>query len=328
MRLFMVNCAIGMVRHQQGKIMTTNSKKLATAVTATFLAVFSCTVFAQNVQEEVNKQIAKLIGDAISSRVSARALDAAAGRPGAAGAEKNALWGSYTRINADFSGGAGGAGISSDTSTNAYVAGYDRELTNNLIFGASVNYADTSGSSLTTTPAVPAIPPFFAGIPATTTVTNNDSHSKGISPYLTYLFTPNVFGILRLNYTDFSGGESYGAAISINGVHRAGDFVARGRLELGSTHSKAAGTTSNATNYSGDAEAGYFFTPAVYGHVGLQLSDSNQSNSYAAYARVGIEAQINKSSAVSLKYERKVDDNATFGNFKVDSVTLAFRLRF
>ena len=50
---------------------------MALAATAAFLAGASSAAFAQNAQEEVNKQIAKLIGDAISNRVSAKALDAA-----------------------------------------------------------------------------------------------------------------------------------------------------------------------------------------------------------------------------------------------------------
>ena len=57
--------------------MKKSSRFLGLAVTAALLAGASTAAFAQDAQEEVNKQIAKLIGDAISSRVSARALDAA-----------------------------------------------------------------------------------------------------------------------------------------------------------------------------------------------------------------------------------------------------------
>ncbi len=286
-----------------------NSKNIAATTLAVFLATASSVAFA-DAQEEVNKQVAKLIGDAISNRVSARALDGAALGQRPAAAEKNALWGSYTRLRVDFTG--------IESRTNVYIAGYDRDLTENIILGASVDYSDT-GTSGTLLGAF-----------------NSDSHGKGISPYLTYLFNKNIFGIVRVNYSEFSGGgvrtESYGAAASLNGVHRMGDLVARGRLELGTSRSDSGalgGGKQSTTNYSGDGELGYYFTPAVYGHVGLQLSESDSPNSYNASARIGIESNINRTTAVSLKYERKVDDNAPAGaNFKVDSFTLALRLRF
>ena len=288
--------------------MKKNSKALAITTVAAFLATASSVAFAQNAQEEVNKQIAKLIGDAISNRVSTKALDAVG--QGAANAEKNALWGSYTRLRVDFS----GAGFNGDSRSNAYVAGYDRDVTENFIAGVAVNYVDSGGS----------IGAFSI-----------DAHSQGISPYLTYLFTKNIFGIVRLDYNESSGGgfriESYGAAASINGVYRSGDLVGKGRLELGTNRSDAGalGGKQNTTLYSGDGELGYYFTPTVYGHVGLQLSETDSPNSYQASARAGVETKIGKNMAVSLKYEKKVDDNLPSGvNIKVDSLTVALRVRF
>ena len=110
-----------------------------------------------------------------------------------------------------------------------------------------------------------------------------------------------------------------------------GDLVARGRLELGTNRSNSGGIvgSQSTTNYAGDGELGYYFVPSVYGHVGLQLSETDSPNSYQASARVGIESQFNKSTAVSLKYEKKVDDNTPAGvNIKVNSFTVALRLRF
>ena len=288
--------------------MKKNSIFVALAATAAFLAGASSAAFAQNAQEEVNKQIAKLIGDAISNRVSAKALDAAGQGP--ASAEKNALWGSYTRLNVDFS----AFGFTGDSRSNMYVAGYDRDVTANFIAGVAVNYVDSSFSG--------------AGFSA-------DAHSKGLSPYLTYLFTKNIFGMLRLDYNESSGGgatiESYGAAASINGVYRSGDLVGRGRLEVGTTKSNSAalGGTQSTTIFAGDGELGYYLTPTLYGHVGLQLSESDSPNSYQASARIGIESNINRTTAVSLKYEKKIDDNLPSGiNIKINSFTLALRLRF
>ena len=86
---------------------------------------------------------------------------------------------------------------------------------------------------------------------------------------------------------------------------------------------------SSATSYLGDGEVGYFFVPGLYGFAGLQLGDSNKSDSYAAYARLGIEKELDKNSAISFRYESKVDDNMPGGsNFKVNIWTLAGRFRF
>ena len=291
--------------------MKKNLQKLLVTALTVFVAVGASSVtFAQNTQDEVNKQIAKLIGDAISSRVSARALDASAPGQKSSGTELNALWGTYTRLNIDFTGG--------DVRTNVFVGGYDRDVTQNFIAGASVNYADSSGTFF--------VPP---------TVFTFDSHSKGISPYLSYMFTKNIFGTLKADYSESSGGgtrtESYGIGAELGGVYRTGDLVAKGRLGIGTSRSDSGGIggKQSTTNYSGDGELGYYFTPTVYGLVGLQLSESDSPNSYQASARVGISANVSRTATLSATYERKVDDNAPAGvDFKVNSFTVGLRVRF
>ena len=289
--------------------MNKNLMKLVVTALAAFMAAgASSGAFAQNTQDEVNKQIAKLIGDAISNRVSARALEAAPGQKSSG--ELNALWGTYTRLNIDFTGG--------DVRTNVFVGGYDRDVTQNFIAGVSVNYADSSGTFF--------VPP---------TVFTFDSHSKGISPYLSYMFTKNIFGTLKADYSESSGGgtrtESYGIGAELGGVYRTGDLVAKGRLGIGTSRSDSGGIggKQSTTSYSGDGELGYYFTPAVYGLVGLQLSESDSPNSYQASARIGISANVSRTATLSATYERKVDDNAPAGvDFKVNSFTVGLRVRF
>lgn len=266
---------------------------------AAILAMCSGAAFSQGAQEEVDKQISKLIGDAISSRISSSIVSESGS---AMPAERNNIWGSYSRIGVDFD--------VDKTRTNAYVFGYDRDVSNNLVLGLSLSATDTN---------------------------LGDGKSTGISPYLAYKFTKSVFAIATYNYTsfDFDGGDgnSNSLGASLNVVQRSGDFLFKGRAQIAASESKVnfGGDTSrsSATSYLGDAEAGYFFAPGWYGYAGLQLGDSNRDNSYATYARLGIEKEFGKNSAVSLRYEAKVDDNVPGGtNFKVNIWTLAGRFRF
>ena len=269
---------------------------------AAILAAFSSAAFS-TAQEEVDKQIAKLISDAISSRVSASVVS----QTGAAmPSEPNNIWGSYGRAKIDFS----AAGFSSNSRTNIYVGGYDRDITNSLILGASLSASDTN---------------------------NNGGKSWGISPYLAYKFTNSFFGIATYSYsrTDFTGGNSDSNSLgaSLNFVHRAGDFLVKGRVGITGGESKTNtvgfSTRSSSTSYVGDAEAGYFFVPGLYGFVGLQASDTNKSNGYNLFGRIGIEKEFNKNAAVSLRYEAKTDDNQPGGtSVKIDTWTLAARFRF
>ena len=302
-------------------------KKLVTACASAVLSAFSSAAFADASSDEVTKQIAKLIGDAISSRVASVAVTATA----APSAEKNNVWGSYTNVDVNVSGFSG-------TRTDLFLGGYDRDLTDKFVAGIALSSSDTKPNG----------------------------KSWGLTPYVAYRFTDSVFGVVRLDYQradfDFSGGAAgitfssssktdiYALSGSINGAWRPGNAAIKGRLEISGSDADTSTTTaiscaipipgvcpattstsskSTTTVYVADGEIGYYFMPRLYGFVGLQLSDTNRSNSYQASARIGLEQGFAKDSAVFAKYEQQVDNNAPSGvSIDVKSFTVGLRVRF
>jgi hypothetical protein len=310
--------------------------RLARAV-GTALAIGSVPglAHAQNAQEEVDKQVAKLIGDAISSRVAARAAEDA-------GAEKNSLWGSYTRLKVDLPAFPGTPAI--DSKSDVGIVGYDREISQQWLAGVSASYSDTSGF---------------------------DSNSWSVSPYLAYRFTPALFAIGSLTYgrSEFSTStptglgsvattsgdtEAWGAALSLNGLYRSNNWLAKGRAEVSWTRSEsdtgtfvpastftlpfggaivvpAFATTSSSTDHttrgSLDGEVGYLFGPGWYGYGGLQASVTDSSDSYQLFGRLGLEYRFAKTASFGVKYEQKIDDNANF-DIDVYSFTAVLRVAF
>ena len=312
------------------------TSRLVTAVgTAVAVGIVPGVAHAQSAQEEVDKQVAKLIGDAISSRVAARAAVEA-------GAEKNSLWGSYTRLKVDLPAFVGTPAINSKSDVG--IVGYDREFSQQWLGGVSGSYSDTSGF---------------------------DSNSWSISPYLAYRFTPSFFAIGSLTYgrSEFStsaptglgsvattSGETdaWGAAFSLNGLFRSNNWLAKGRAEVSWTRSEsdtgtvvpastftppfggpivvpAFATTSSSTDHSTrgslDGEIGYLFGPGWYGYGGLQASVTDSSDSYQLFGRLGLEYRFAKNVSFGVKYEEKIDDNANF-NLDVYSFTAVLRVAF
>ena len=250
-------------------------------------------------QEEVNKQISKLIGDAVSSRVSTSAAGVAAPLP-------NNVWGTYSNlgINAD------GMGIHSDIA----VVGYDREINSNITVGAAFSASRTAKF-------------------------NADGWS--IAPYLAYRFNGPLFAVVRANYSDGTSSDSGththftgdGLAASLNGVHTFDKVYLQWRGEIAGVESKAssAGTSthSSSTLYTADGEVGHRYDNGLKIFAGLQLGTSNQPDSYAAYARIGLEKALGKEGSINAKYETKVDDNLPHGtNFRVDTISVGAQLRF
>lgn len=248
-------------------------------------------------QEEVNKQVAKLIGDAVSTRVSASVEQSqAAPLP-------NNAWGSYSRLNIDPK-------DSSNIGTDITVLGYDRDLGQNWIAGVAVSYDHTG---------------------------DINSHGWGVSPYVAYRFSKSYFAVVRADFTNFGApgvdGHSSGGAASFNGAHQFGNLYGKWRVETGVTEadSRSGGvsSTTSATKYLGDAELGYHFGNGFHGFAGLQVSDTNRKDSYSTFARIGLEKQLAKDAAVSFKYETKVDDNLpSASRMDVDVFTIAARFRF
>lgn len=268
---------------------------------AAILMTFCSSAFSQQAQEEVDKNVARLFSAAISSRIASEVTSENGSMP----AERNGIWGSYSRIGIDLS----GTGFSVKTRTNVYIGGYDRDVTDSSIVGVALNAAHTN----------------FA-----------DAKSWGISPYLAYKFTNSFFAIATYSYTniDFTGGggKSHSLAGSLNYVHRAGDFLFKGRAQIVGVESKvnSGGSSSKSSDIGsiGDAEAGYFFAPDVYGFAGLQAGGSKESP-LTLFARLGIEKEFSKNSTASLRYETLVHDREAGGiSVKVNIWTLAARFRF
>ncbi len=260
--------------------------------------VGSGTAFADT-QEEVNKQISKLIGDAVSTRISSSAAAPAAALP-------NNVWGTYSNlgINAD------GMGIHSDIG----VVGYDREISRNITIGAAFSYSNT-----------PRL--------------NADGWS--IAPYIAYRFNGPLFAVVRANYSDgaSSDGGTHtrfkgdGLAASLNGVHDFDKVYLQWRGEIAGVESTARSngdsTHSSSTLYTADGEVGHRYANGLKIFAGLQLGTANIKDSYAAYARIGVEKMLGKEGSINAKYETKVDDNLPHGtNFRVDTISVGAQLRF
>lgn len=248
-------------------------------------------------QEEVNKQIAKLIGDAVSSRIATSIT------PSAQSQLPNNVWASYSRLTVDPEG-------SSSIGTDIGVVGYDRDYSKDWVFGAALSYNNSN---------------------------KFDADGWGIAPYAAYRFNKQIFAVVRAGYGEFDfdggSGDITNVALSLNGIHNFDKVYGQWRAEIGFSDAdvKAGGvnSSSSATNYIGDGELGYRFGDGFKGFVGLQLSDTNRPDSYFAFARIGLEKEIGKDAAISAKYERKVDDDLPRGaDMSVDTFTIAARLRF
>lgn len=248
-------------------------------------------------QDEVNKQVAKLIGDAVSSRVSSTV----AGEAGAA--LPNNAWGSYSRLYVDPKG-------MSSIGTDITVLGYDRDLGKDWTVGVALSYNSTS---------------------------EFHSHGWNLSPYLAYRFSKSYFAVARADFSDFGApgitGHGNGLAVSFNGAHDFGNLYGKWRVETGvsefDARSGGVTTTSSSTKYLADGELGYRFGSGFSGFAGVQVSDTNRQDSYATYLRLGVEKEIAKDAAISAKYESKVDDNIpSDSRYSVDVFTIAARFRF
>lgn len=274
---------------------------------------------AQDAQEEINKQIAKLTSDAISARlvgVQAGVLRAA----GAAAAQKpNNAWGSYTnfrlKFSSDMDDGLGGSVRSSDSfTTDVGVLGYDRDLSRDTTVGVALDTAKTRHES---------------------------GNSWGLSPYLAYRFSEHYFAIAKFRYGRFEGGgakaDSYSLGGSLNTVQPFGDWTFRGEAGLASTHTKtriklpdmSSSDSDNVWSWNLNGQGDYRFGDGWMAFAGLSANGSDESHSTSLSASAGVEKAFNTDGAVQLKYETKVADNLQAGtDIKTRAVTVSLRWRF
>lgn len=286
------------------------NKKIVVLAIASLSTVGSGAVWA-TAQDEVDKQVAKLLADAVARRVASTLVEA---QGGATASEVNNAYGSYGRNNIGFT----AAGTTTNSKTDIGVGGYDRALTKDWLLGAAVNGSRTSSSS-------------------STGVAVAGFSSTGISPYVSYIVNNNFYITGKLGYTSGSTTgttvKSNSAGVSFNGIGKWTNFVLKGRLELTGARSDSttAGLTTrtNSSSNAVDVEAGYFFQPNLYGYLGTQFTSSNQPNSAASYARVGLEYNVNKVASIGTSYEGKVRDNQPSGtSFSSNTWSIYGRIAF
>lgn len=286
------------------------NKKLLVVAMATMATLGTGAAWG-TAQDEVDKQVAKLLADAVSRRVASTLVQA---QSGTVSSEANNAYGSYSRNNIGFS----AAGTTTNSKTDLGIGGYDRALTKDWILGAAVNGSRTSSSSSTGVA--------IAGFSAT-----------GITPYASYIVNNNFYltGKLGFNRGSTTGTTTSASSVglSFNGVGKWDNLVLKGRLELTGQRadSSTAGVTTrtNSSSSALDGEAGYYFQPNLYGYIGAQFSTSNQPNSAASYARLGLEYNVNKYAAIGTSYEGKVKDNQPTGtSFSSNTWSIYGRIAF
>lgn len=294
------------MRHIQ-RMIRTFGMLLCACATSTILLI-APQAQAQDAQEEINKQIAKLTSDAISARLAGAAVAAARGTAPAAPLPNNA-WASYTYSRLKFDIPSFGT---STFNTDIGLLGYDRDVSPTTTVGVAINGAKTRHQS---------------------------GNFYGLSPYLAYRFSERYFTILRLNYgrIDFDGGhgDSYGVGASLNAVHPVNEaLLLKGEAGINYSYSKTrvSGFSSDSTdsfgwNLTGDAS--YLLGSEWSGVVGLSANGTNKSNSSSLSGNVGVEKIFGQDGAVSFKYETRLADDAPDGvDLKVHNFTLALRWRF
>jgi hypothetical protein len=303
------------------------NKRILFRAVAVVLTLGSSTAFAAagDPQDEVNKQVGKLLGDAISKRVAGK-VDEKTTPATVAGGDLNNIYGSLTNAPSKFT----TATSTTDSKTDIYLGGYDRSVNKDIAIGIAVATgkfrSDVSGAG--------------AG--------NTQATFDAVRPYLSYLITDNFFvvgntGVLSLTGKSPTAGfyaTATQSTLSFNGLKRFGDILLKGNIsrivtEIDFSSTTAAGVTtrsksnSNATGL--DLEGGYFFNPSLYGFAGAttSTSDDANTNSNAVNARIGFDYQIDKKSSVGLSYDTQIGDNSAPGTTaKSYSLSLSARLRF
>lgn len=325
-------------------------KGLAAGILLLALGVVPGIVFAQNAQEEVDKQISKAISDAINARVTTSTAAEVASAP------PNNFWAGLGQTTIESS--------SFDLSVPVLMAGFDRDVRGKAMTGASVAFYSFSDA--------------IGGV-------QTDFYGFNVSPYFAYIFSRNYFLTAKVNlgssYSEssrqtttqtFSGGTttttnssfssdtttfSYGLDAAFNVLFRPGNerFLIKGLARIGYSASEsetytfqsssttlspcpafgpcsffsAGSTTTTASSdsipYGVEGEFGMFFAPKSYGFVGVQYQDSDQPNSNAVYGRLGYEQQFGRAAALGVKYETRLSGD---GDIDVSSIFVTFRMGF
>ena len=295
---------------------------------ASSMAVFSSLAFA-DAQEEVNKQIAKLISGAITERIGSSLVSTPTTAKRTGVEDPNNLWGSYTNTAVSFSGAGATTGLSTTSNTGIFLAGYDRDLGGGWMAGASA-----------------------------TSFTMSTYNYRGwrVSPYAAYNFSDSLFAkattSLGHGETGYSTTTSrfsaqsdmYGLGLALGTIHKWDAYVLKGEAGVDASHTKMStisttvpgGVTTNRSIENGgsiwklDGEASRTFGAGYNAFAGATWSRSKGANQpYSIHARAGLDKEIAKGSRVTFTYDTKVADNVSGGTkIKIDNYTISANYRF
>lgn len=268
------------------------------------LSVGSTSSWADQTQDEIDKQVAKIVADALSARVGATvAAITSVAKEGPI--PDNSAWGNYTRLRI--------SGDSFPTSnTNLYIVGYDRTLSRDWIAGVSAAVPDTEKS---------------------------DTRSFTVTPYAGYIISPNLFAIFSPTYSEarikVAGTptfktHSYGVSGSLNAQYQSGPLTVKGRAGLNWSESSSNSQTEDITGGTLAVDVSYAVGPStrLFGGVQMPMSFS-PSSVLSIFGSVGVEQMFTRNLSVSLSYDRKfADDTGASSKTNVESIALVARLAF
>jgi hypothetical protein len=281
------------------------------------LCNWSVPAAAQSAEEEVAKQTARLISDAIAKRVGddVGVVYAAPGSQGMVTATDdmlNTVWGTLTYNRVDFDGGFGGSsGVDIFLATVGFDHRFDDFIPGISVTGAYANVDQTSGSS----------------------------EGATVSPYLGYIvndwfFLNGLVGVSMSN-ADIGGGDSDSLGVfteeDANAVWHSGNWLVTGKAGHRFRHSRDhedgfGSTDSDANTLLAGGKAGYRID-TVRPYVGAQYEynfNVDAPDDDFVYLTVGFAMEAAPDFSMDLSGQAEVlDDETTSYN-----VTWQGRFRF
>lgn len=281
--------------------------RLAAGTVALFVSTFfaSGSALAQSAEEEVARQTARLISEAIGSRigedVEAVTVAPAEEAAGAAPEEMpNTVWGSLTYNRVDFDDADGGVDIFLTS------LGYDRR------FGSFIPGVSLTGS--------------FASVDDIAGVDGGNLNSATLSPYLAYIVNEYLFvnGLVGLSLGSFDNplGDADLLGVftqeEINGVFAEGDWRFNGKVGHRFSYSEIdpeAGPSSDSTSHTiiAGAKVGHHFD-MVTPYVGTQyehlIPDEGDDDDFL-YFFVGFKMDVVEEFDMDLSGQAEVINDTT-----------------
>lgn len=274
--------------------------------------------------DEVQKQAARLISQAISARVG----ETVSLRGMMDDAHASGMWGSmaYTPLDLSVAGGSNSIDISQG------IFGVDFGGSGNVVFGIVGTVSSATGEL-----------DFDTGFGTATS--DFSSTSGGVGPYAALVINDNFFlsglATYTANYSEFSmtlpiigtteqssTSSSVGAEFSANVQAKMGDTVLRGKAALNTFMSipeEGDSVTSNSLVVGGEAEQ--MFTSHIGGYVSAQTfysldSETGADQNTPIYAGAGAFVRFDANRQIGVGYQTQ------FGDDTIDMNTLMIQARF